>query len=270
MPDAPAFDGRFLMIAVANLEVDRSYQREDKKAHVAKIVKTFVWRNFGALSVVEQKSAYRVVDGAQRLAACKLLGIPMVPCMVYPVAHREEEIDTFIAINTLRKKVNHDELFKARLDKGDETAVFLRDLLKEAGYVPAAVGSTRIGEFRIIGSVYNAAVEDLDLCVDVLQTFLDLYPSNRLMHNPATVFRALWTAAKYYRKKHKLVFLTQDVRKKLKNTPIRQLVKACKDGSTFTGCRGGYGWAFGLVALVNKSKRTGRFPMMEVSQDKDE
>lgn len=123
-------------IAIADLRVDRSYQRDVLKAGLAtikRIVENFRWSRFGQLVVASRAGGvFAIVDGQHRAVSCAILGIDQVPCIVIDVA-LEEEAEAFAAINGNVTRPSALQIYNARLVAGDRKARKLRTLFEEAG-----------------------------------------------------------------------------------------------------------------------------------------
>lgn len=121
------------MVAVSDLIVDESYQREAIAAHVAGIAKHFDEEAFGVIVAGErQDGSLHPVDGFQRLNAAMERGLTKVPCQVIPSRGPEHEAELFGKLNKRRGLSTH-QLFKADVCAGRPEAVAVYDAITAAG-----------------------------------------------------------------------------------------------------------------------------------------
>ncbi len=121
------------MVAVGDLIVDESYQREAISAHVAGIAKHFDEEAFGLIVAGEREDgSLHPVDGFQRLNAAMERGLSHVPCQVIPSRGPEHEAELFGKHNKRRGLSTH-QLFKADVRAGKPDAVAVYEAITEAG-----------------------------------------------------------------------------------------------------------------------------------------
>lgn len=121
------------MVAVSDLIVDESYQREAISAHVAGIAKHFDEEAFGVIVAGEREDgSLHPVDGFQRLNAAMERGLSHVPCQVIPSRGPEHEAELFGKLNKRRGLSTH-QLFKADVCAGKPDAVAVYEAITEAG-----------------------------------------------------------------------------------------------------------------------------------------
>lgn len=121
------------MVAVSDLIVDESYQREAIGAHVAGIAKHFDEEAFGVIVAGEREDGtLHPVDGFQRLNAAMERGLTNVPCQVIPSRGPEHEAELFGKLNKRRGLSTH-QLFKADVCAGKPDAVAVYEAITAAG-----------------------------------------------------------------------------------------------------------------------------------------
>lgn len=125
--------GRMQMIDKHELIVDRTYQR-DLKDHASRdMASDWSWYACGVIVVAERDGKHYVVDGQHRVcAAMRRSDIRSLPCIVFQSTGVEQEADAFLVIQTKRKPVTAVEKFRARVAIGDQDALLVEDLVREA------------------------------------------------------------------------------------------------------------------------------------------
>lgn len=125
--------GRMQMIDKHELIVDRTYQR-DLKDHASRdMASDWSWYACGVIVVAERDGKLYVVDGQHRVcAAMRRSDIRSLPCMVFQSTGVEQEASAFLVIQTKRKPVTAVEKFRARVAIGDQDALLVEDLVREA------------------------------------------------------------------------------------------------------------------------------------------
>jgi len=114
--------------------VDYSYQRPTK-SRVQKIAADFNPNKCGFLLVSyrEADGKYAIIDGGNRFEAAKLIGLPSLPCQILTDLSVEEEALVFAAQNDNRVRLTENDLLKAQVRAGDESAIGFQNLCKEFG-----------------------------------------------------------------------------------------------------------------------------------------
>lgn len=142
------------------LEVDPGYQRslesENSLTLIRRISMFWDWGLCQPLVVARRGSgALFVVDGQHRLAAAKLRGdIWQLPCVVASYESAAAEAAAFVSLNKDRRALTSLSIFKAELAAGDEAAVAVARLVRQAGlelaphenrlrWKPGCVGNVR-------------------------------------------------------------------------------------------------------------------------------
>lgn len=121
------------MVAVSDLIVDESYQREAITAHVTGIAKNWDEEAFGVIVAGERDDgSLHPVDGFQRLNAAMERGVAHVPCQIIKSRGQEHEAELFGKLNKRRGLSTH-QLFKADVCAGKVDAVAVYEAITQAG-----------------------------------------------------------------------------------------------------------------------------------------
>jgi hypothetical protein len=125
---------RMEWIAVADLLLDRAYQRDTSTKTASKVISHiiahFSWAKFQCLTVSCRPDGKRfVVDGQHRLIAVRKLKIAEVPCVLFDVPSRQIEARMFQDINRVRRAVSALDMHRAAVAAGDAAAVAVEAVL---------------------------------------------------------------------------------------------------------------------------------------------
>ena len=124
-------------IYVTDLIVDKRYQRamgEKNQRHARRIARDFCWNHYQPIIVTEAGEKYAVIDGQHRLAAAKLHPfIDQLPCYVVDAPDVATQARIFVATNSQRIGLSRIQKFWAAHAGGEEWAVTIHDLCKDAG-----------------------------------------------------------------------------------------------------------------------------------------
>lgn len=129
------------------LHCDPSYQRGVTNARdVRKMVESYNDDLWVVIVVSHRKDgSYWVIDGWHRTLAAKELGLETVECKVYEGLTIQEEAELFWQLDTKRKGLTGDDIFRGRLTAGDPIAVEIYAKLQEIGYNVAFSGHSPSG-----------------------------------------------------------------------------------------------------------------------------
>lgn len=123
-------------VPIRSLHIDMTYQAIAPRNPrlVRDIGKNFDLALFGRLRVVRRANgALFIVDGRHRWDGAQIAGCLLIPCDIYNVHDRKREIEIFLACNTRIRKVPQSMLFMGEIEAGDEHAVALSKLVRNAG-----------------------------------------------------------------------------------------------------------------------------------------
>ena len=145
----------------SQLAVDRSYQRDlDAGSHqlIARIAAGWDWNLFQPLVVAQRPDrSLFVVDGQHRLEAARLRGdVQHLPCVIFHPNEAADEAAVFVELNQARRPLTPFALFNGALAAGDEQALALNELLRQAGLRfagSADVSTLKPGQINTVGRV---------------------------------------------------------------------------------------------------------------------
>jgi hypothetical protein len=124
------------MVPLDKLQVDRSYQREEQRRQVTKVLKDFSADAFGIPLVAQREDhSLWIVDGQQRVAALRKLGKTVVRVEVFSSEGPEYEAKVFRMVNANRQKLSNQQLFRAALTEGDKLAWAIKECVESCGFV---------------------------------------------------------------------------------------------------------------------------------------
>lgn len=146
------------------------YQRGTNARQVNNIVKKFDEAKLGTLTVSDRDGKYRLIDGAHRARALRILGYTHASCVVLTGLTYEQEADYFRRQNQDKRLLSPGDLFKAGLASGDELCVKISRIVKANGF---HIGSGN-GNFYDIASVQTLYKIVDDRGYDVLDNTLFL------------------------------------------------------------------------------------------------
>ena len=150
-------------IDVALLRVDRSYQRDIKKAgarNVRRIIDRFDWSKFAPVLVAPiEGGLYAIIDGQHRATAALACGIEKVPCQVVQ-ADRAKQASAFAAVNGQVSPISAMQLHAASVAAGDETAASIQRVADAADVVvlrwPKQTAEMKPNETMAVGTIKNS------------------------------------------------------------------------------------------------------------------
>ncbi|NQX93440.1 MAG: hypothetical protein HRT64_00670, partial [Erythrobacter sp.] len=165
----PTDKGEFRYIHKRLLRVNDAYQREAFKSKQIELASNWSWIACGVIIVAERDGHFWTIDGQHRkLAADRRSDITELPCMVFKVDGVREEAKAFLATNTNRKPVTALGKFKALLTAEDPAALLVDAVVRDCG-LRFATASKEVGDFKAVGWALNAAQQDENAFVEVMQ-----------------------------------------------------------------------------------------------------
>jgi hypothetical protein len=125
-------------VGVGDLHVDGDYQRSidsyTSERLIASIASHWDWRLCMPLAVSRRDEGRYVIDGQHRLAAAKLRSdSPHLPCCIASYDGPADEAAMFVAANRARRAISRLDDFHAALVAGDEDAIEVNRVVREAG-----------------------------------------------------------------------------------------------------------------------------------------
>jgi hypothetical protein len=163
------------------------YQRNLRPVRVKKLARNFDPRLCGVLLVTERNGNIYLIDGQHRAAAAIAAGrndVP-IPCLVVDASTYEEEAELFIAANnrSTTVPVTTGEIFHARVEAGDPTAIEVLRIAEEVGlYLDLHMrrDSTLDGAVRAIATLVRIyRVGGPEHLRDVLETITRAFGNRR-------------------------------------------------------------------------------------------
>lgn len=150
----------FKLIKAKEINTDPLYQRDEKKSMVKEIIRNFDYHKVNPVKVVLRADRqYYAFDGQQTTIGLrsKFGENYLVPCMVYyDVPTWADEAELFEGANVKKAKcpVGIKDLWKSRLNRGEEQAVKIQRIVERYGLIVRASnsGDTR-GQIRALNAL---------------------------------------------------------------------------------------------------------------------
>jgi hypothetical protein len=137
------------------------YQRDIVKTEVDEIVKDFDSTRFLFLTVTENENnpkEFNVIDGQQRHAAAKRVGVKFVPCLIMPKCSIVEQATLYVAKNAEARKLSPFDDFRGAISKTCDIAMGIEELLNTLGLVIAKNSSSNsIACIGAITKIYDGS-----------------------------------------------------------------------------------------------------------------
>lgn len=247
----PDVAGEFEIMAVDRLEIDPTYQREERPSTVAEVARNFSWAAFGVLAVAERNTPegkrYFVFDGQNRLAGVrKRSDITDVPCMIYRVEDVDGEAGAFLATNTNRRPVTALEKHRAKAITKAREAVVLEELVHGSGLriSPAAVPGT----VRCVGLLEKLIKQDEDRLRKVWPLIVEVCKGHPVHER---IVHALFYLAGATEGEMLKVYW----QRKIVDIGYDELLKAAASAMSFYSKGGARVWAVGMLQKLNHGMR---------------
>ena len=169
------FEPDIRMVDATTLWVEESYQRSPTKKSlrlVKKIISDWKWTSFKSPIVTEVDGFLCVLDGQHTaIAAATHPHIKLIPVFVVETTDVIERAKSFIELNTNNTKITDIQLFKARLEAGEDLAVSVNMALVRAGVKLGYAVDTKERVVSAIGSLEsickNYGTRQLRMVLDV-------------------------------------------------------------------------------------------------------
>lgn len=125
--------GEALEIDKAELQINRTYQRQPAEARIKKMAAQWSSVSAQVLLVAMTDRQFFVIDGQHRLLAAMLVpGVRKLNCLVFEMTE-EEQAAAYIVCNRMRKPLTSIDLHKAELIKRDAVAIEVQQMCDVAG-----------------------------------------------------------------------------------------------------------------------------------------
>lgn len=267
--------GRFAWIDKNDLNIASSkfacdgkfYQRDPEaprsKNRVLKIARNFTWFLCGTILVVMRSDgSYWVVDGGHRVtAARKRADIKQLPSMVFDLSGSDEdylakEAKIFIDANTARYPMSPFNLHKAKLTKGDMTAIEMDRILSKHGYTASDDGGSPY-QFKAISTFTKMVAENSDIADKIFHICTKICPDGDTIPRP--ILSAIYKCYQWYGIK----ILSGYWMNKMITLGGQTIDKAIKTEKALLGIGGERVEGIALVKQLNKGKRSGKLSIPE-------
>lgn len=239
--------GELCWVNKHDLFVEHSYQRNVDSSKAVNIARDFDWIAFGAILVSRREGGLHVMDGQHRLeAALRRDDISVVPCVVFETMAIEEEAKGFIEINTNRKPLPYFDKHRALVVAGDETAIFVQQVIEEFGGHLTST-STKAGGIKCLKACYLAANESRQSFRTVIAIALELSIADDTFVN-----ERLFGGLLYIHKNMTGGLNDKKLVDRLKQKGAKTLLEGASRACAFYAKGGANVWAEGILNEVNK------------------
>jgi hypothetical protein len=128
--------GELNWLKVAELQIDRRYQRNVSQKKVVEMARRWSWIACGAITVaLRGDCSWWVIDGQHRVAAAQMRGdIDLIPCIMFEMDDTPAEAQAFVDTNTNRKMPTVVNKFNALLHAGDRIAEDVQEMISRTGH----------------------------------------------------------------------------------------------------------------------------------------
>lgn len=137
-PRDPGKPGKLVWLPVADLVIDRSYQRDilgKGRQTIKAIIENFSWAEFDPVVVAPAEGAlgkYAIIDGQHRATAAYMHpGIDTVPCWLHEIG-RAEQAKAFGGVNARVTAMSALQLHTAGVTAGDPDALYVDRVCRRA------------------------------------------------------------------------------------------------------------------------------------------
>ncbi len=160
--------------------IDHRYQRDIVPSKVIELASSWSWIGCGVITIALRDGKYYVIDGQHRLeAAKKRESVKLLPCIVFKTPDTKTEAIGFLNSNGNRKPMTSYAKYRAELEAGDETAIFVNELLKKYSLTVAETDGTT--SIRAIGRIKDLARLNKDKLSEVFNLCYRLcYPTHQI------------------------------------------------------------------------------------------
>lgn len=184
--------GKFERVSIANLRVDKSYQRDitgSSAKNILRIAKNFNWNRFApVIGVRLENETVAIIDGQHRTTAAKSLGIESVPVYILDASY-QEAAGAFAAINGVVTSISPCDLYFARIVAEDPEALELKKVLDSANVrIVRHANGHAVGETRAVNVLFRAIkVYGAPLLTTILQCITETGNGNAGLIKGVTV-----------------------------------------------------------------------------------
>lgn len=144
---------KFAMVPVADMRVDKAYQRTLKK-RVKKMAARWDYNKCDVLVTSFRDDAFYIVDGQHRYEAAKMNGVQYLACQVLEGMNQVEEAQRYLSQNTESCTLTPYDMWNANLLVGDPIDCTVNKLCKE--YNVKVMGCFGTKGASVLGSLTEA------------------------------------------------------------------------------------------------------------------
>jgi hypothetical protein len=242
------------------IQIDRSYQRDQNSTKVKTIARDWSYLAAGAVILARRGDDLYCIEGAHRVLASRLRDdIEYLNCIVFETEGQQDEATAFLITNTNRRPLTSIERFKAQIEAGDEAARLANQLLADADYRIVTKTAPETRTTKSVGAILRAIRLDRDVFLAVWPVILEVsaggpihsrvietlfYIERRLVGTAVSLTRGVWH--------ERIVKLGAD-------TIVRETAAA----AAYHHASGDAVWARGLVECMNRGMRSNRLVLPE-------
>lgn len=171
-------DATVVLVRVADLKVDHSYQRPLDARRAARIGANYNPDLAGVIDVSERDDGLYNVDGQHRAAGAEMAGIEWMLARIHGGLSQPDEARLFALKNTTTVKPRTIDVFRARVQAGDATAVKVASICTTAG-ITVSGSNTAPRATKAIGSVERIyRLAGADGLAETLRVLLQAFPGD--------------------------------------------------------------------------------------------
>lgn len=147
-------------VDVSKLHAQLYFQNPPSDTRVNAIVENFDWNLLQPLDVSFRDGRYNVVDGQNRLYAVlkkfkEANKIINVPCLVRYGLTESEEMELFVDLAQMRRKVQPIEIYKALYGSGNALIIDMVNITRSVGFVFDFKNSKANGRITAVKTLHN-------------------------------------------------------------------------------------------------------------------
>jgi hypothetical protein len=243
--------GVFMMIPKESLRINHAdYQRQQVASKVQRIAADWSWMACLALGVALREGEFWVFDGGHRkMAADVRSDIEVLPCMVFEAETVADEARAFSLSNVNRKPISAVDRMRAQSVSGDEMAMKVEALARQAG--------RRIARDSSAATINCVAAIERCLRLDE-ETLVRVWPTIVVMSHDAVMHRDLIEGL-WYCERNLIAgqsLLSDPWRSRLKKAGAARLLDHMRQAKIFHGKAGDRMLGLGVLAAINRHART--------------
>lgn len=247
--------GELMVIPKTDLYIDHRYQRDANNSRALKLAKNWSWIACGVITVANRDGKFFVIDGQHRvIAAQKRADILNLPCIVFDTERISEESDGFFNANANRKMPAVVDLWRAKIQSGEKTYLYLNELLRMIGREPDKSASPTT--VACLGTLVQLESKNHDALETIFPIVAEVCRGN--------VFHEKILSGLFYLECN--LPEGQSIRDKKYRDRLYQvgydaLLVSANKAAAFYAKGGGKVYAIGIVQAMNKGRSTNRIDL---------